>query len=107
MIQKIKQGTYCFKRFGEDPSSYVMSHSYTCDSSLDLCAWDNIKSANFFDIKLSSRHNDIKTYFTVINKIRFLSKVKFCFIHFSNLADEPLMDLYVGQRYNNRTYVLS
>lgn len=90
MHKKVKDGEYCFQHWwNENTKSYQMVHTYTCLSPKDDTAWENIDSANFFDIKLA-KENDVSVYMDVIEKIKEISKTKFCFIHFSNVSTEVL-----------------
>lgn len=84
-MQKIKTPSYCFK---ENYKLHKMGHAYTCSSPFDISAWNDIETANFFDIKLTS--HDINNYIPVISKIKEISVTRFCFIHFSNELSHSL-----------------
>ena len=78
--------TYCFKENFDDDIGVGLDHFWNCkETEPDTNAWLKITDAEFFDIKLSSTRDAVE-YYTVIDKIKEISKQKPIFLHFSNEA---------------------
>ena len=81
MIKKIRSPSYCY-RYSFTYEQW--SHFHNCnDTEPDISAWENIKDAFFFDIKLLDTAT-ASNYEKVMSRIRSISKKKYIWLHFSN-----------------------
>lgn len=84
--------TYCFKENIVNGIGVGLDHFWNCKEIIpDTNAWLKITDAEFFDIKLSSTR-DVVEYYTVIDKIKEISRIKPIFLHFSNEASVTLSE---------------
>lgn len=84
--------TYCFKENWDEGRKLGLDHFWNCKETVpDINAWLKIADAEFFDIKLSSTR-DVAEYYTVIDRIKEISKIKPVFLHFSNEASAMLSE---------------